>query len=416
MAPISGTYRLVSSDNKLGDCEATFSGVMSPEDIRLLAAPENQWTMIIKETEKGIIFTVEYSQTPQFNGTYEYVYGGKTTFAGYPGSSVLTKVGDSAITEVWTDAEGATSRSYSIKMDNFGAVLRTSTPAAGVIATSVYERVNVPDLCGFYLLESHENVGAVMAQLTKDQLDQMLSYCAFRITKSKDDVYTATDYFGAGFPEKKTVFRFGEQQDQGPLEEFGMSDVVLLVTRLGPTKISYLLKDRDSGRTQAWIGEATADSFIWTVEAAAGVTTRMTYRRVGDIMGDWRMVVGDENEAYLDALGLPAGPLRDQIKAERPKIRFAHLGAGVWEYTSEQKSVPHAPIVGRFGEQWTVDMGQLGPMSMVWNFTRDGMVGSEKIGDKVLAAKWTVLKDFATMEASVAGVPGTTVCSIFIRA
>jgi hypothetical protein len=120
------------------------------------------------------------------------------------------------------------------------------------VATAIYERVNVPDICGFYLLESHENVAAAMAPtITAEQVEQMLSNCAFRVTKSRDGVYTATDYFGGGFPAKTNVFRLGEEQALGAQEDLQMTDAVLLVTMLGPSTVSYLLKDRASGRVQA---------------------------------------------------------------------------------------------------------------------------------------------------------------------
>jgi hypothetical protein len=112
--------------------------------------------------------------------------------------------------------------------------------------------VNVPDLCGFYLLESHENVAAALSPaLTAEQVEQMLTNCAFRVTKSSDGVYTATDYFGGGFPSKTNVFRLGEEQALGAVEDLEMTDAVLLVTMLGPSTVSYLLKDRASGRVQA---------------------------------------------------------------------------------------------------------------------------------------------------------------------
>ena len=258
----------------------------------------------------------------------------------------MTKTGPSALNEVWSKADGSPVRSYALKFDAFGAVIHSSTSAGGVIATSIYERVNVPDFCGFYLLESHENVDAVMGLMSKDEVEQMLSYCAFRVTKSKD-VYTATDYFGGGVPNKTNTFRLGEQQELGALDDLQMKDAVLLVTQQGPTTLSYLFKDRATGRIQAWTGEVTEDGFIWTVEAAAGVVSRMAYRRVGDLIGSWRVVVMEESDAYLDALGMPEGAPRAALRAERPTINFRHLGAGVWEYTSDQKLIAHEPVVGR---------------------------------------------------------------------
>ena len=67
MAPISGTYRLVSSDNLLAECEATFAGALSPADIKAIAAPDNRWTFHIKEKANGLIFKMEYREAALFD-------------------------------------------------------------------------------------------------------------------------------------------------------------------------------------------------------------------------------------------------------------------------------------------------------------------------------------------------------------
>jgi hypothetical protein len=60
MVSISGTYRMVSSENLAEDCQAAFGPYMSAEDIKLMLAPDNQWTMTIKEKEDGVIIKAEY--------------------------------------------------------------------------------------------------------------------------------------------------------------------------------------------------------------------------------------------------------------------------------------------------------------------------------------------------------------------
>jgi hypothetical protein len=285
------------------------------------------------------------SKTPQFNATYEYVFDEVTTFPGYPGSTVMTKTDANTLTEVWTKADGVGSHSFVLKFNNFGVVVRTSTSSGGLVATSVYERVKVPSFCGFYLLESHENVGTLMNHLTSDEVAEMLANCAIRVTRTADGVYTSTDYFGTG-AEKKMTFRLNEQTELGALDDFQMKDAVLLVTQTGPTSLSFVVKDRATGRVQTWIGEVTEDTFTWTIEAAPGVVTRFTYRRVGDIMGSWKLAVYGDPTAYFDALGVPAA-VQEAMKAERPTGRFAYLGKGLWEYSSDGKVTAHEPCIGR---------------------------------------------------------------------
>jgi len=286
----------------------------------------------------------ELSKTPQFNGTYEYTYGEETTFPGYPGSTVMTLTDPNTLTEVWKDATGGGSHSYTLKFDSFGATVRTSTSAHGVVATSVWERINPPSFEGFYLLESHENAEVLMSHLSKKELEEMFADAALRISKS-DDVYTMVDYFGTG--EKKVVFRLDEQQEVGALPEFQMKDVVLVVTRTGPTTLSYLAKDRATAKIQAWTAEVTESNFTWSVEAAPGVVTRFRYRRVGDIMGSWKVAVMGDMSAYMDALGVPRA-VQTALKEEQPTMRFTYLGKGLWEYSSDAKIVACDPTILRY--------------------------------------------------------------------
>jgi len=60
MAPIAGTYRFLSSDNLLKECEVTYADFLSTADIKLLAAADNEWVMDIKETEKGVIIKTSF--------------------------------------------------------------------------------------------------------------------------------------------------------------------------------------------------------------------------------------------------------------------------------------------------------------------------------------------------------------------
>jgi hypothetical protein len=60
MATISGTYRMVSSENLAEDCQAAFGAYMSAADIKLMVAPDNQWNMAIKEKDDGVIVKAEY--------------------------------------------------------------------------------------------------------------------------------------------------------------------------------------------------------------------------------------------------------------------------------------------------------------------------------------------------------------------
>jgi hypothetical protein len=46
-------------------------------------------------------------------------------------------------------------------------------------------------------------------------------------------------------------------------------------------------------------------------------------------------------------MGVPDGPMREALKAERPTMKFGYLGNGIYEYSSDQKTISHPPLVGR---------------------------------------------------------------------
>ena len=131
------------------------------------------------------------------------------------------------------------------------------------------------------------------------------------------------------------------------MAEFEMTDAVVLVTQTSPTSISYLVKDRPSGKLQSWTGEVTADHFTWTVEAKPGVVTRMTYRRVGDLMGGWKLAAFGDLSEHMDALGVPPAVQR-AMEQERPTERFTYLGKGLWEMATDSKILAFEPTICRY--------------------------------------------------------------------
>jgi len=46
------------------------------------------------------------------------------------------------------------------------------------------------------------------------------------------------------------------------------------------------------------------------------------------------------------------------------------------------------------GEEWHLDIDNMGTFSLLFNHTRDGAIGVKKFGGKVIASKIKILKDF----------------------
>jgi hypothetical protein len=44
-----------------------------------------------------------------------------------------------------------------------------------------------------------------------------------------------------------------------------------------------------------------------------------------------------------------------------------------------------------------MELANLGTMTMLFNYTKDGLVGVKKMGGKVIASKFKILKDFSTV-------------------
>jgi hypothetical protein len=54
-------------------------------------------------------------------------------------------------------------------------------------------------------------------------------------------------------------------------------------------------------------------------------------------------------------------------------------------------------ITHRIGEEWSLELANMGTMKMIFNYTKDGLVGAKKMAGKVIASKFKICKDFATV-------------------
>ena len=60
MAGITGRYRLVNSDDIVGELAAAYSPILSNQDIARMAASDNEKLAEFKETDSGVIVSIEY--------------------------------------------------------------------------------------------------------------------------------------------------------------------------------------------------------------------------------------------------------------------------------------------------------------------------------------------------------------------
>ena len=60
MAGITGRYRLVNSDDIVGELAAAYSPLLSNQDIARMAASDNEKLAEFKETDNGVLVSIEY--------------------------------------------------------------------------------------------------------------------------------------------------------------------------------------------------------------------------------------------------------------------------------------------------------------------------------------------------------------------
>ena len=210
------------------------------------------------------------------------------------------------------------------------------------MATSLWERLaGPPDLCGLYVLESSAHLEVLFPRLATAEAEQLVSHWLLRVTVSADGVYEMTDYLGNG-AEKRTSFRMGPEFQLAD-EDFQV-DGVHLITMTGPTALTYVMKDKRTGKTEVWKAEVSEDAFIWRLERNGGPEGRLVFRRLADIVGHWKRVTITAPDTYLSAMGVTAAGAAEKFADEMPTTSFSYIGKGVWESKTDSKVAAREPI------------------------------------------------------------------------
>ena len=269
--------------------------------------------------------TMRMSKKPEFNFEFDAEFGVENTFTEpFESKNMITARGN-VVHEVTTYKDGTVLTSVNTYTSQ--GMTTTAHGAAGYIGNIFFERCDA-NLCGFWVLDSHDNMDKVMmedgnlsAAAATDILDGGI---ALRITECHG-WYTMTDYIGGG--SKTMRFQMGE--------EFEFDDPALgmkgteVITMAGPGQMMMVYKDKTgSGKLSIYEGTVTDNHLILKVtKSLNNKTGSITYKRLPDFLGSWRMIAMDNAEAIMKACGVP-NDQAVQMLAERPTTCHEYIGKG----------------------------------------------------------------------------------------
>jgi hypothetical protein len=247
------------------------------------------------------------------------------------------------------------------------------------------------------------------AGVTATVANSLLKGAAMRVTEC-DGVYSMTDYMGDS--SSKTVhFKFGE--------EFEIDDPTLgmkghqIINQSGPGKFTMVYKDSKNGKTSAWEAHLTEDHIVFKITKPLNTQHgSITYRRVADIFGQWKMIALDNAETLMKACGLPDEMIANAV-AERPISCHTYMGNGQIKSNSGTAMAPEDNF-WKSGEEFSFVIGGF-TIHEVMHLTKTGIVGVIKMGEKNLSIKSTVSKNFAVLQEVVDGEPNTKATFILVR-
>lgn len=372
-------------------------------------SPDNCISVIMSETDNGYRACVKFSKKPELNYSLEEEFGKETVLPAElgGGKSITTKTGNVFVSKITYQDVVYTHEST---LSSFGMSNKITSSRDGYISTSVWERVKV-SFCGFFVMESHVDADKFMvadAKISKAEAETMMSYAALKVTE-KNGMYEMIDYLGNG-KEQKVSFQLGvEFQD-----DYMGFPATHLFTSNSPAELICTSKEKN-GNMSVWKGYATSDQFVWSVESAShGVKCSITYKRCGDVEGTWRLVTHSNYDNFLRGCGLDESMVKGLVD-ERSSFSFHHVGKGVYLDSTTSKVFPMEPKHTKPGEESSFQVGGMN-MCELYNFTRDGMIGTVKIGSNIMTYKWVSGKELGQVEQEVVGKPFTKCTMIYARA
>jgi len=403
---LSGTYRFLTCDNREKYYGAIFNHSLSAEDMAAVVACDNECKVTMNIVGDQYNADWEFSKTPQLNSSISFKLGVEFDLPqSMPGKMTSTRNGNRFVDTVKMD--DGTVYTYVSNFNSNGFSSKLLSSKDGMVVNAFWEKVDGADLSGYYIMTSHENGiksmeshGVSLADATS-----MLSWVACKFSEGEDGVLTMTDWLGNG-GERSMTSRFDEEMEM--FDKLTGVDGIHLSTRPAPGHLIYTFKDKKTGKTAVWKGKYNKDGMVWTTEKALdGVESTFHYKRVGDLLGTWKLVTSSNFEALNLALGMPAEKAKEYA-ALRYSMTFKVVGSGVYQYSSDNKFPCGDPVSFRDGEEVT-HMFEGVPVTEICHLTKTGLIGSYKMMGKSASYEFTFNKNFAIYKTEVDGITATAI-------
>jgi len=410
MERYNGIYRVVCGENKDACIKAWYNNTLSEKDLTIILNPENKITNEVCFGDNGIKGSMKMSLKPDMNFDYSQTFGeAKVYTAPIEAKTTMTVSNGNCLKEVTTYPDGTistytttfTSQGYSVKCHNAGGYVGT-----------IYLELESVSLCGFFVMESHDNLDKILmedAGMSVSEANGVLSSVAIRITES-NGVYTMIEYMGES-TSKTTHFKFGE--------EFEFENAILgmkgttLITKNGPGHVTNVFKDHKSDKMSVWDGYFTDDQLIFKVTKPLNTQKgSITYRRYADIFGRWKMVASDNLMPGMKSLGY-SDDMIQVIMAERTTSSAEYIGNGRIKTNAGSSLMPD-DMIFKSGEEFSFSVGGF-TVHQVFTLTRTGNVSAMKVLGKNVIAKAIVGKTFKVLEETIEGEPDTKATFIMAR-
>jgi len=387
MEPIcNGSFLMVSNENV---AEAYMLMGIPKEDAEVMADQKNKNRYEV-EVEGNLIRWQEfYPKVPKYNQIYNMKLG-ETVTAKTPIALAITATKKNGRTFSCDFDTGAHQSSCTVTFSPEGFVTRGKS--GDVEYTVVFERQD-PEMCGMFLLEDNKSLVEMLVGMGKprDATEQALSWLALRISE-KGGLFHHQEFFSVGGMVR--TFRLGEEF-ANVNEEFFEEPEVGIVTSDFPGSFTQVSKPpRGPAKTTSWM--MTRKGMVSTSTDGTN-SCKMSFKRIPDIMGTWKMVVKKGVEAQLEAIGV-SGSEKDKMAANYvTSVEVNALSGGRWSWVGQPKGI-HTDIEFAMNEEYSYCWGDQ-TIREIASYKPDmsGLLLVGRAGERVIKTDVNVTKNFLVM-------------------
>merc|ERR1719237_4770 len=389
-------------------CSGSFL-MVSKEDARVMADPASKNRYEVEVDGNLIRWQEIYPAVPKFNNTYNMKLN-ETVTVETPIALAITATKKNGRTFSCEFDTGAHQSSCTVTFSPEGFTTKGKT--SGMDYTVVFERQE-SEMCGMFLLEDNKSLVEMLVGMGKPRAatEEALAWLAVRISE-KGGLFHHQEFFSVGGMVR--TFRLGEEF-ANVNEEFFEEPEVGIVTSDFPGSFTQVSKPpRGPAKTTNW--RMTRKGMESTSTDGTN-SCKMSFKRIPDIMGTWKLVVMKGVEAQLEAIGV-SGPEKAKMAANYvpTTVEVNALSGGRWSWVGEPKEI-HTDIEFAMNEEYSYSWtGQTVTEIASYKPDMSGLLLVGRVGDRVVKTDITVTKNFLVMETEYEDVAGSQAVCIFTRA